>query len=70
MHYDAYNYIADVKYVVDGKYINLKAQKQIPECILCIHAALRWEKFSFLAHSMGKLTVTVAYELHHSCFCY
>lgn len=51
VHYDAYNYIADVKYVIDGKSTNLtvKLRNSIPS----IHTALKWKKFSFLAHSMG-----------------
>ena len=51
MHYDAYNYIADIKYVVDGK---LSVRNQFVSIIfITFHAALEWDKFSFLAHSMG-----------------
>lgn len=60
--YHIQNYIADVKYVIDGECGHITIQAL--GCSVCYYLALKWKKFSFLAHSMGEpLASTLLYML-------
>lgn len=72
--YHVQDYIADVKYVIDGepRHIAMFAVRHwchVPD--VCLLLALKWDKFAFLAHSMGEpFTCTFTPTLCMCAYCY
>lgn len=65
--YHIQNYIADVKYVIDGewRYIAICVAQAFIQLFYLLLLALKWKKFSFLAHSMGESLASI-----HCCTVY
>ena len=55
--HSAADYLEDIRYIVQGEQhlgMHWVCGGEVVS-FWCLHAALKWDKFSFLAHSMGEL---------------